>query len=124
MQHNLSEGSVTRTMLVFAYPMILGNLLQQFYNVADTLIVFLMPMPLLVFMQIPADLMIQTRSYLQIIFCGIFFTFLYNFFASLSRSIGNSVIPLVFLALSTILNIVLDLLFILVFHSDVGGAQQ
>ncbi len=193
MQHNLSEGSVTRSMLLFAYPMILGNLLQQFYNVADTLIVgrflgadalaavgasfalmtfltsillglcmgsgvvfsmlfgasridelknnifisfvltgilaivieafvLLFINPLLVFMQIPADLMIQTRSYLQIIFCGIFFTFLYNFFASLSRSIGNSVIPLVFLALSTILNIVLDLLFILVFHSDVGGA--
>ena len=39
MQHNLSEGSVTRSMLLFAYPMILGNLLQQFYNVADTLIV-------------------------------------------------------------------------------------
>lgn len=193
MQHNLSEGSVTRAMLIFAYPMILGNLLQQFYNVADTLIVgrflgadalaavgasfalmtFLTSIllglcmgsgvvfsmlfgasridelknnlfisfvftgilavvievfvllfidPLLVFMQIPADLITQTRSYLQIIFCGIFFTFLYNFFASLSRSIGNSVIPLVFLALSTILNIVLDLLFILVFHSEVGGA--
>ncbi len=193
MQHNLSEGSVTRAMLVFAYPMILGNLLQQFYNVADTLIVgrflgadalaavgasfalmtfltsillglcmgsgvvfsmlfgasridelknnlfisfaltgilaviievfvLLFINPLLVFMQIPADLMTQTRSYLQIIFCGIFFTFLYNFFASLSRSIGNSIIPLVFLALSTILNIVLDLLFILVFHSEVGGA--
>lgn len=193
MQHNLSEGSVTRAMLVFAYPMILGNLLQQFYNVADTLIVgrflgadalaavgasfalmtfltsillglcmgsgvvfsmlfgasqvdelknnifisfvltgilavtievivLLFINPLLVFMQIPSDLMTQTHSYLQIIFCGIIFTFLYNFFASLSRSIGNSVIPLVFLALSTILNIILDLLFILVFHSDVGGA--
>ncbi|MDE7249655.1 MAG: MATE family efflux transporter, partial [Lachnospiraceae bacterium] len=90
--------------------------------VAIEVFVLLFINPLLVFMQIPADLMTQTRSYLQIIFCGIFFTFLYNFFASLSRSIGNSVIPLVFLALSTILNIILDLLFILVFHSDVGGA--
>lgn len=193
MQHDLTKGSVTKAMLLFAYPMILGNLLQQFYNVADTLIVgrFLGPDalaavgasfalmtfltsillglcmgsgvvfsmlfgasridelknnifisfvltgilavaievfvlifidPLLVLLQIPSDLVIQTRSYLQIIFCGIFFTFLYNFFASLSRSIGNSVIPLVFLALSTILNIVLDLLFILAFHTDVGGA--
>ena len=193
MQHNLLEGSVTRSMLLFAYPMILGNLLQQFYNVADTLIVgrflgsdalaavgasfalmtfltsiilglcmgsgavfsmlfgasridelknnifisffltgilaavievfvLLFINPLLVFLQIPSDLTAQTRSYLQIIFFGIFFTFLYNFFASLSRSIGNSVIPLVFLALSTILNIVLDLLFIVTFHSGIGGA--
>lgn len=39
MQQNLTKGNVTRAMLLFAYPMILGNLLQQFYNIADTLIV-------------------------------------------------------------------------------------
>ncbi len=78
--------------------------------------------PLLTLLQIPASLLDQTRSYLQIIFCGILFTFLYNFFASLSRSIGNSLIPLAFLALSTVLNIILDLAFILVFHSGVWGA--
>ena len=39
MQQNLTEGPVTRSMLLFALPMILGNLLQQLYNVADTLIV-------------------------------------------------------------------------------------
>ena len=193
MQQSLTEGSVSKSMLIFAYPMILGNLLQQFYNVADTLIVgrFLGPDalaavgasfalmtfltsillglcmgsgvifsmlfgasrtdelknnifisfvltgilavaiealvlfftdPLLTLLQIPASLLDQTRSYLQIIFCGILFTFLYNFFASLSRSIGNSLIPLAFLALSTVLNIILDLVFILVFHSGVWGA--
>lgn len=193
MQHNLSEGSVTRSMLLFAYPMILGNLLQQFYNVADTLIVgrflgsdalaavgasfalmtFLTSIilglcmgsgvafsmlfgagwtdelknhifisflltgtvsvfiealalifihPILHFLRIPGDLMFQTRSYLEIIFCGILFTFLYNFFATLSRSIGNSLIPLIFLALSTALNIILDLLLILVFPMGVSGA--
>ena len=39
MQQDLTQGSVTKSMLLFACPMILGNLLQQFYNVADTLIV-------------------------------------------------------------------------------------
>lgn len=39
MQHDLTKGPITRTMLIFAAPMILGNLLQQFYNIADTLIV-------------------------------------------------------------------------------------
>ena len=39
MQHDLTKGPITRTMLSFAAPMIAGNLLQQFYNIADTLIV-------------------------------------------------------------------------------------
>lgn len=193
MQQNLTKGSVTKAMLLFAYPMILGNLLQQFYNIADTLIVgrflgadalaavgasfslmtfltsillglcmgsgvvfsmlfgadkqeelknyifisfaitgipaiaievlvLLFTDPLLTFLQIPAELRSLTKEYLQIIFCGILFTFFYNFFASLSRSIGNSMIPLAFLALSTILNIFLDLLLILQFPMGVSGA--
>ena len=193
MQQDLTQGSVTKSMLLFACPMILGNLLQQFYNVADTLIVgrflgsdalaavgssfslmtFLTSIllglcmgsgivfsmlfgarkadslkncifisfvitgllavfiellvlaltdPLLALLQIPEAILADTRSYLQIIFCGILFTFLYNFFASLARSIGNSVIPLIFLAVSTALNILLDLLFILSFDMGVSGA--
>ena len=193
MQQDLTQGSVTKSMLLFACPMILGNLLQQFYNVADTLIVgrflgsdalaavgssfslmtFLTSIllglcmgsgivfsmlfgarkadslkncifisfvitgllavfiellvlaltdPLLALLQIPEAILADTRSYLQIIFCGILFTFLYNFFASLARSIGNSVIPLIFLAVSTALNILLDLLFILSFNMGVSGA--
>ena len=39
MQRDLTQGNITGTMLRFALPMILGNLLQQFYNIADTLIV-------------------------------------------------------------------------------------
>ena len=38
-KNDLVHGPITRTMLSFAFPMILGNLLQQFYNIADTLIV-------------------------------------------------------------------------------------
>ena len=56
------------------------------------------------------------------IFAGIFFTFLYNFFAAVLRSVGNSFAPLLFLLLSTVVNIALDLLFVIVFHWGVSGA--
>lgn len=193
MQLDLTKGHVTKSMLIFAGPMILGNLLQQFYNIADTLIVgkflgsgalaavgssfslmtfltsillglcmgsgilfsmlygagkqeelknsifisfimtgllalvmeglvLLFTDPILNALQIPDDIQNETRTYLQIIFCGILFTFLYNFAASLLRSIGNSLVPLLFLAVSTILNIVLDLVLILNVQMGVAGA--
>lgn len=53
------------------------------------------------------------RSYLMVIFAGMTAIFLYNFFAFLLRSLGNSVIPLVFLAISAFLNIGLDLWFVI-----------
>ena len=62
------------------------------------------------------------HDYLFYIFFGIIATFLYNFFANLLRSVGNSVTPLVFLGISAVLNIVLDLVFVLVFHWGVAGA--
>ena len=71
---------------------------------------------------IPADIYAETREYLFIIFIGTVFTFLYNYFASLLRALGNSVAPLLFLAVSAILNIVLDLVFVVVFHWGVEGA--
>lgn len=193
MEKNLTTGNVTKGMLLFAVPMILGNLLQQLYNIADTLIVgqflgpgplaavgasftlmvfltsillglcmgggvvfsmlygakqedalknslfiafvfiaiitliinglaFLFLNPILRLLQIPSEIWVDTYTYLQIIFAGIGFTFIYNYFASLLRAIGNSVAPLIFLAVSALLNIVLDLAFILVFNMGVGGA--
>lgn len=193
MNRDLTKGNVTKSMLLFAGPMIMGNLLQQLYNVADTFIVgkyigpgalaavgssftlmtfltsivlglcmgsgvvfsmvfgagkveklkssFLMSFlfiglvtiilnisvlifitPLLRILQIPTEILTETQSYLQVIFYGILFTFFYNYFASLLRSIGNSFIPLVFLAISALLNIVLDLLFIITFDMGVAGA--
>ena len=62
------------------------------------------------------------RCYLLYIFMGIIAIFLYNFFSAYLRSIGNSVIPLIFLAISSILNIILDLYFVLVLKMGVGGA--
>ena len=78
--------------------------------------------PLLTVLQVPADIRAETGAYLQVIFLGIFFTFIYNYFACVLRAIGNSATPLVFLAISSVLNIVLDLLFIIVFEMGVAGA--
>ncbi|MDO4295427.1 MAG: MATE family efflux transporter [bacterium] len=182
-------------MLLFALPMILGNLLQQLYNVADTLIVgqflgadalaavgsaytlmtFLTSILLglcmgsgavfairygqrdeerlknsifvsflliallalllngvvvlgmdgiLWLLQVPTEIEGLMRDYLLVIFAGIFATFLYNYFASLLRAVGNSVVPLLFLGISSILNVVLDLLFVLKFHRGVAGAAE
>lgn len=56
------------------------------------------------------------KDYLLIIFAGLIATSLYNFFACMLRALGNSAVPLYFLAVSAIINIVLDLLFIIGFH--------
>lgn len=192
-QHDLTRGPITEGMLRFAFPMIMGNLLQQLYNVADTLIVgrflgadalaavgssytlmtFLTSIllglcmgsgavfsircgerderglqegivhsfvmiavlaaalnllvfrfidPILVFLRVPESIYGMMREYLWIIFLGILATFFYNFYASLLRAVGNSVTPLVFLAVCAVLNIVLDLVFVVVFGWGVAGA--
>lgn len=190
---DLTTGPITGTMLLFALPMILGNLLQQFYNVADTLIVgqflgatalaavgssytlmtfltsillgmcmgsgavfsirfgegdrarlknslslsflmiaaftvvmnlavFLLIDPMMGLLQVPEEVYPLMRSYLWVIFWGIGGTFLYNYFACLLRAIGNSATPLLFLGVSAVLNIVLDLVFVVVVPWGVAGA--
>ena len=193
MQRTLTEGPITRNILLFALPLMFGNLLQQMYNIADTWVVgrflgadalaavgssytlmtFLtsillglcmgsgaaismqygsgeadkmrnsvfqsfvliagmaLVLNLLVYvgmdgilwvLRVPAELRALMKEYLLIIFLGIAATFLYNYFANLLRAIGNSVVPLVFLAVSAILNVVLDLVCVLVFRWGVAGA--
>ena len=195
MKGDLTKGPVMRTMLWFAVPMILGNLLQQCYNVADTLIVgrflgagalaavgssytlmtFLTSILLglcmgsgavfsicfgqhneeglkegiaasfmligvltavltvlsfagldliIHFLQVPEEIQGMMKDYLWVIFWGIAATFLYNYFASLLRAVGNSGVPLVFLAFSALLNIVLDLWFVLGLNRGVAGAAE
>ena len=190
---DLTQGGITGTLLRFTLPMIAGAMLQQCYNVADTLIVgrfvgpealaavgsaytlmvfitsillglsmgsgtvvslkfgagdhdgmrksigasliviglatigltaacFLLNDPILRLLQVPADVYPLMSTYLLIIYCGIVFTFLYNFYASMLRALGDSVTPLWFLAVSAVLNIVLDLVFILTFDWGVAGA--
>ena len=74
------------------------------------------------FLSVPNEVWGDMRCYLLYIFMGIIAIFLYNFFSAYLRSIGNSVIPLIFLAISSILNIILDLYFVLVLKMGVGGA--
>lgn len=195
MTNELTQGPVMKTMLRFAIPMILGDLLQQCYNIADTLIVgkflgagalaavgssfslmtFLtsillglamgsgtvfsirfgqkdtlslkecilasftllgivtVVLNILIFMGIdwiiwflrtPSELKVMMKEYLIVIFTGMIGIFLYNFFASLLRSLGNSVIPLVFLAVSACLNIILDLWFVAGLNRGVAGAAE
>lgn len=74
------------------------------------------------FIQIPTEIYMDTKAYLLIIFYGITFTGIYNYFASVVRSLGNSIIPLIFLIISTIVNIVLDYIFVVPFDMGITGA--
>ena len=73
-------------------------------------------------LRVPAELQSLMKDYLVVIFLGITATFLYNYFANLLRAIGNSSVPLLFLAVSAALNVVLDLLCVIVLHWGVKGA--
>lgn len=77
---------------------------------------------LLTVMNTPEDIYDMAKEYVVIICIGIGCTMLYNLLSSFLRAIGNSKIPLLFLGISAVLNIMLDLLFILVFHGGVAGA--
>lgn len=165
MYHDLTKGSISRSLLLFALPMIAGNMLQQLYNIADTLIVgrvlgrnalaavgsayalltFLTSIflglsmgagalfsiykgkgekeaPILHFLKVPAEVWDGMREYLLIIFAGILATSLYNFFACLLRALGNSAVPLWFLAVSALVNVGLALLFVAVWRWGIRGA--
>lgn len=193
MYHDLTEGKISRSLLLFALPMMAGNLLQQFYNIADTLIVgrvlgsnalaavgsaytlmtfltsiflglsmgsgalfsiykgkndqdslrnaivhaFALIMavtvllnvlvyigidPILHFLRVPDEVWDGMKAYLLVIFAGIIATSLYNYFSCLLRALGNSTIPLVFLAVSAVLNIGLDLLFVAALPWGIRGA--
>ena len=192
---DLTRGPVMKTMLLFAVPMILGNLLQQCYNVADTLIVgrflgadalaavgsaftlmnfltsillglslgsgavfsicfgrrdyarmregflasfvllaavtavltalvFAFTEQILDFMRVTGTVRALMRAYLVVIFAGLPAVFLYNYFAALLRSVGNSTSPLIFLAVSAVMNIGLDLWFVVGLDRGVAGAAE
>lgn len=190
---NLAEGPIFRKLIQFSLPMIAGNLLQQVYNLVDTLIVgkcigadalaavgsaytlmifitsiiiglcmgsgaffsadygageehrlredirlsfvFILMVSCVIYLviypgmqvilnllQTPQELMEMTREYVTAVFAGIIFVFLYNFFSYLLRAMGNSFVPLLFLAVSAGLNIVLDIWFVMGLNMGVGGA--
>ena len=78
--------------------------------------------PLLKLLKTPAEIFPLAQTYLQIIIAGLIFTFGFNTISAVLRGLGNSKTPLYFLILSTLLNIVLDLVFILSFGWGVAGA--
>ena len=193
MKYDLTNGPVGLTMMKFALPMILGNMMQQLYNISDTLIVgrfigtdalaavgasyaliifltsvllglcmgsgalfsifygeknddalkssiflsFIMTAVLaviinififaylddiIVLMQTPPEIYDLAYTYLNIVFTGFFFTFIYNFFTCLLRAVGNARTPLYFLAASAVLNIILSVVLVAVLGMGVAGS--
>lgn len=190
---DLTQGSIPKKLVTFALPLMVGNLLQQFYNIADTIIVgkflgedalaavgsaytimilitsiiiglcmgssvyfsmrfgqkdfdgirqsffisfvgilivtvvlnalaYILLNVLIKLMNIPLNIQSMFREYMLVVFAGIFAIFLYNIFSNLLRSVGNSLVPLVFLAVSAVTNVGLDFLFVLHFKLGVVGA--
>lgn len=87
------------------------------FSVFLTLICVIFAVPILHLMQVDPSIMVMTTQYLRIIFVGLVFTFLYNFFSSTLRALGDSNSPLYFLIISAILNIFGDLFFVVVLHA-------
>lgn len=87
-----------------------------------TAIVYLGLPTFLRWLRIPGEAYIMTKEYLMVIFSGLVFVFIYNFAAAILRSIGNTVAPLIFLCISAVMNIVLDVFCIVNLKMGVGGA--
>lgn len=193
MKSDLTSGNIMKTILLFAGPMIAGNLLQQVYNIADTLIVghflgedalaavgstytlttFLYSIiiglcmgsgalvsyycggknpqkqktsivaafiligtvslaaeiitlgsanGIIELLKTPSEIMDMTEDYVRIILSGIIFTFLYNYYAYMLRAFGNSVTPLIFLGVASVINILLDVIFVMYLDFGIKGA--
>ncbi|MCR5449074.1 MAG: MATE family efflux transporter [Solobacterium sp.] len=78
--------------------------------------------PLLELINTPAEIINESLAYIRVIGLGLVVMFTYNMCSAMLRAIGNSIMPLVFLIISSLLNIVLDIMFITVFHWGVVGA--
>ena len=91
-------------------------------TVIINILVYVFIDPIMAVLQVPEEVYDGMKEYLMIIFAGLLATSVYNFFSCLLKSLGNSTIPLIFLAISTGLNIVLDLLFVKTFSMGIGGA--
>ena len=91
------------------------------FSIVMTLVVVAVCRPILVLMQTPEEIFEYAYVYIVIVFWGIPCTFLYNILAAIIRSLGDSKTPVIFLAISSGINIVLDLVFVLVFDMGVEG---
>lgn len=93
-----------------------------FFSIFLTLLTHFTTDTLLTWMQTPENIFKQSYHYISIIFYGLTCTIAYNFLASISRSLGDSQTPLLFLIISSVLNVVLDLIMIINFQMGVQGA--
>jgi len=100
-----------------------GIFLAVVFAAVMTVVVCLLCRLILQWMQTPSDIMDGAYSYIFVIFLGIPVIYLYNLLSGFIRSLGDSKSPLMFLILSSLLNIVLDLALILWFHMGVAGAM-
>lgn len=82
---------------------------------------FLASRLLLELLHTPPNVINQSEIYMKICFAGILGVALYNGMAAALRALGNSITPLIFLIIASILNVILDLLFVIVFHMGVPG---
>lgn len=90
-------------------------------GIAVSILGQLVAAPLLQSLQVPADVLPLALSYLRIYLVGMPVILLYNFEAAIFRSVGNTKVPLMVLALSGVLNVLLNLFFVIVLHMTVNG---
>lgn len=93
-----------------------------FFSVVITTLMLLFCRPVLTWMNTPENIFEYAYIYIFIIFAGIPCTILYNMTAAILRALGDSKSPIIFLAISSAINIGLDLLLIIVFRMGVDGA--
>lgn len=96
--------------------------LSSAFALVMTLITVVLCRKILELMGTPEEIIDSSYSYIVIIFAGIPATFLYNILSGILRSLGDSKTPVIFLALASFINITLDIFFIGVVHTGVGGA--
>ena len=102
-KYNLLERQISTSML--------GGLA---FSAVIAILLILFAHPLLELLQVPGDIIEAAKIYLRIIFVGLIFTFVYNFFSNTLRALGDSKVPLYFLIVSAFLNVVGDLFFVVV----------
>ncbi len=91
-------------------------------SILSTIVGLLIVPKLLVWMKVPDSVMANSRVYFMIYFAGVSTVIMYNVGMSILRALGDSIHPLYYLAISSVTNVVLDLLFVAVFHWGVAGA--
>lgn len=99
-----------------------AGILSFVVGVLLTILFMVFMKPLLILMNTPSDIFADAYSYIMIVSGGILAQMLYNLLSSILRALGNSKLPLVFLIISALLNIVLDLVFIVGFGMGAKGA--